>query len=177
MILFYGLKPLPHRPPPPRGGRWVTFLDQSETSPVNRPLAEGLKKFDWGATTVGNARPVPRPGAAELAFAMCYGALGDEGRARRVYKRFQDRYVNIFPDDTGDPSIAWSMTDQHVRQLVDEIERAGAENAAVIAAADAKAPRDRLAVMMSETGAGIVWTTDDDGNPINGGSIGPHAKG
>jgi hypothetical protein len=63
--------------------------------------------FEWG---YGGSGP------AQLALAICADALGDDARAQRVYHLFKFRAIATIHEDD------WTMTQQHVLEIVREIE-------------------------------------------------------
>lgn len=162
MIRFYGL----NKPAIGRTGRRVCYRDEATNEFCE--LADNLVAFDWGCAP---GSKIPRPGANELAKGLCLAALRKPyetdaeltfavNRARAVYMRFRQRYVDAFPDD-------WSVTDADILRAIESIEQDGEE-----ARRDMRLGRlERMPTMTdaggpTSLGGSIVWDTDIDGQMI-----------
>lgn len=157
MIRFYGID----KPAKGRAGRRVCWRENDAGEYAE--LADNIVVLDWGTTQLSPVAPkLPRPGASELAKALCLAALDREPtprRASKVYMRFRQRYVDNFPPN-------WSLTDLDVRNAIEQIE---AEGEAAQREID-KAPKERPPVMTDAGGATptgvVVWDTDAEGRLI-----------
>lgn len=152
MIRFYGL----NKPATGRAGRRVCYRENDRGEFFE--LADNLVAFDWGYIPGGR---IPRQGAGELARGLCLAALPNElARAKAVYMRFRQRYVDAFPDD-------WSVTDADILRALESIEQDGEE-----ARRDLRLARPERVPTMTDAGGptslggSIVWDTDLDGRQI-----------
>jgi uncharacterized protein DUF6166 len=154
---YYGV-PVPS---PAGEGLIVRVADSDLPDAKTRPLPprfdlQKIAPLSWGAKVVGT-REQPNPGAAQLALAILADCLGDDLRARGLYRRFAHRLTTDYKQHE-----AWSLSGDRVLQIVAEMESVEQ---------DPQLREARRKAAQEGKGRGPVVDERERGNPAQG--VGP----